>query len=69
MIRFFFRWLLRLAVPLALFVLFFVQGVPGAILAWALFAYLLLRAWPAVRKDLRRLWQAGRRVTASVARF
>jgi hypothetical protein len=66
---FFGRWLLRLLVPLVLVVLFIVQGVPGAILGWAVTGYLLWRAAPGVRRDLRRLWSVRSRSARSMARF
>lgn len=69
MIRFFGRWALRLIVPALLFIVFVVQGMAGAIVGWAITAYLVWRAWPGVRKDLRRLWASRRRVTSSIARF
>lgn len=68
--RFFARWIVRAAV-LALFgSLFIVQGWFGALVGWAVFAYLLVRAFPAVRQDFRALWRAGSRISINQnARF
>lgn len=68
--RFFSRWLVRFAL-LGLFVaLFVVQGWLGALVGWCVFAYLVVRAFPGVRKDVRFLWSAGsRRVSSGMSRF
>lgn len=68
--RFFSRWFVRFAL-VGLFVsLFIVQGWLGALVGWAVFAYLLFRALPGVRRDFRYLWGAGRRhVSSGMGRF
>lgn len=68
--RFFSRWFVRFAL-VGLFVsMFVVQGWFGALVGWLVFGYLLLRALPGVRKDVRFLWGAGaRRVSSGMSRF
>lgn len=68
--RFFSRWLVRIALLVVVVSLFVVQGWFGALVGWAVFAYLLFRALPGVRKDFRLLWGAGaRRVSSGISRF
>lgn len=69
--RFLSRWFVRGAVIGVFVSMFIVQGWLGALVGWAVFAYLLVRAFPAVRKDFRFLWNsAGSRIKSSgISRF
>lgn len=69
--RFFSRWFVRAAVVGVFVALFIVQGWLGAVVGWLVFAYLLVRAFPSVRKDFRFLWNsAGARMKSTgIARF
>lgn len=55
--RLFGRWFVRLALVALLVAVFAVQGWFGAVASWALFGYLLFRAFPGIRKDFRFLWR------------
>jgi hypothetical protein len=67
--RFFSRVIVRSALVGLLVSLFLVQGWFGALLGWLVTGYLLWRAFPAVRKDLRFLWRGIPSATKTMARF
>lgn len=70
LIRLFGRLSLRLVILLVLAVVLMGHGWLPALLGWLAFGYLIWRAWPAVRSDLRFLWTLGRvRSTKTIARF
>lgn len=71
MIRFFGRLSVRLLFLLVVAVMLIGNGWASIALGWLAFAYLLFRAWPAVRSDLRSLWTLGRvrSVSRNIARF
>lgn len=68
--RFFSRLVVRAVLAGLVLSIFVVQGWFGALLGWMVTAYLVWRAFPAVRKDFRSLWNVGSRTaTARMARF
>jgi hypothetical protein len=68
--RFLSRWFVRCALAGLFVAMFIVQGWFGALVGWLVFAYLLIRAFPGVKKDFRFLWGAGRsRISSGISRF
>ena len=63
------RFAVRLALGGLLVLVFGVKGWIGALIGWLIFAYLLWRAFPAIRSDFRRLFSIGKKHYSSVARF
>lgn len=67
--RFFAKFLVRAGLVAVLVALLAGVGWLSTALGWAAFAYLVFRAWPGVRKDLRRVWRGIPVAPTGLARF
>lgn len=67
--RFFAKFLVRVGVLAVVVALLAGVGWLSTALGWAAFAYLLWRAGPGIRKDLRRVWRGIPVAPTGLARF
>lgn len=67
--RFLAKFVVRLLVVAVIVALLAGVGWLSTALGWAAFGYLLFRAWPGVRKDLRRVWRGIPVTPTGMARF
>lgn len=64
------RWGLRVSFVLAFLWIARAHGdVVPVFLGYLLWAYLVVRAWPAMREDFRRIWSAGIPLRESLSRI